>query len=319
MNFASRPALVFFGCAALAVTQLYACGIDVDVSPEGDDASVSSSSGGRTSSGTPTTSSSSSGGSSGTSSGESSSGTVVDDGGNDSDAPNPPVCTDVTLAGLDFQCDPTGGAARVDYQAQGQSVSCTRKNGVVSAGDVLTTDGAIQATGFWVHTASSPTAAFDVEATLEISGVNAIGAGFAIALVHANADSGAGAVPTVGDTATQLGIGNLPEFSGVAAAVQTYNHLALESVEVPSPLTPVTDGPLAQFGTYHVHVQHLEGAPNLTLNLTVDEDAGGPITTTVPFAFTGSVEYVGVTAATGSATMSQQRLVSLRVSTCTGP
>ncbi len=321
MNFASRPALVFLGCAALAATQLYACGIELDVAADGD-AGASSGSSGRTSSGSPSSSSSSSGQSSGSSSSgasSSSSSGIVDDSGTADAADASEPCSTFTLSGADIKCDPNGGPDTVTYSVQGKRILCTRVNGAATSGDTLTTNALSQATGLWVQAATAdPTAAFEVEAILEIEASAAIGAGFSVAVLTAGPDAGAAVLPTVGGSGPSLGIGAFPDFKGVAAAVQTYNTLALHAVSVPDavPQSPPAP-PLAQSGTYKLLVEHVAGETKLKATLSPPGDAGlVALVTTIPFDPSVPIEYVGVTAATGGATRSQQRLVSLRGKLC---
>lgn len=322
MNFASRPALVFLGCAALAATQLYACGIELDVAADGD-AGASSGSSGRTSSGSPSSSSSSSGQSSGSSSSgasSSSSSGIVDDSGTADAADASDRCTTFTLSGADIRCDPSGGSATVIYVVQDKKILCTRVNGAATTGDTLTTNALSQATGFWVQaTTADPSAAFELEAIVEVEPSAAIGAGFSVAVLTADPDAGAAVLPTVGSTGPSLGLGAFPDFKGVAAAVQTYNTLALHAVNIPELPPQASAPPVAQPGTYKLLVEHVAGASELTATLSPPGDAGlaAVLMKAIPFDPTVPLEYVGVTAATGGMTSSLQRLVSLRGRLCT--
>lgn len=320
MLVARRPALVLLSCAALAASQVYACGIELDTAPEGDAGTSSSSSSGRTSSGNPTSSSSGEpDGSSGTSSGSSSGITSSSSSGDP--PPDAGTCNPVAIAEADLQCPATAGSAT--FLVADDTVTCAREGAALGGASTLAPDVLAQAGAAWVRHPLTRMDGYVVEATISITAVIALGTGFTLAFVHADDDAGV-TPPGVGGYSGAMGVGALSGFSGLAAAAQTYDGLHFRKTAVPGPannvegwLTADTSVPIAPPTTYRLVGRHEPGAS--TISVDVFEGAAVAATANVSLNLDGSavserIDYVGVTASTGGSTAGGYTLTSFSVS-----
>lgn len=313
----SRRWLLLTTWLVSSASGLYACGLSLEASPSDPiEAGTSSGVGPRPSS---SSSSSSTGGSSSSSSGDaatssssSSSGDAGGDGGS---------CETYELLATEVPCAVVDGPNSA--MIKGHNVHCTRVSAVnATSAATLTMDETNEQLGLWIDLPISMSRAFEIEAVLDVKAVAGVGAGFGIGLVRANADAAVN-IPTVGGTGPRLGMTQLENFSGVAALVQNYTNVVLSGVQVPDitfTTRPGNESP-ALVQRYHLRITH-SGAPGvspralLTAEPTALQQAYEVELPTAGSAVESDSTFVGLTAATGGSTSSEQTLVSFSVRTC---